>query len=43
MLSKEEEVSPSSLKLGDEFELDLGAVELRKGNQALRLGRIPME
>src|SRR5579883_1253261 len=43
MLSKEEEVSPPLLRLGKEFELDLGAVELRKGNQAVRLGRIPME
>ena len=43
MLSKEEEVSPSLFKLGDEFELDLGAMELRKGSQPQRLGRIPME
>ena len=43
MLSKEEEVSPSLFKLGDEFELDLGAMELRKGSRPQRLGRIPME
>src|SRR6476620_10668825 len=36
-------VSANVLKLGDEFELDLGACELRKNGQAQRLGRIPME
>jgi len=36
-------VSARLLKLGDEFDLDLGAYELRRGSQALRLGRIPME
>src|SRR5579885_3658194 len=43
MLSKEEEVFSPLLQLGKEFELDLDAVELRKGDQAVRLGRIPME
>src|SRR5579862_3530094 len=36
-------VSAGVLKLGDEFELDLGACELRKNGEAQRLGRIPME
>jgi eukaryotic-like serine/threonine-protein kinase len=36
-------VSASVLKLGDEFELDLSACELRKNGLAQRLGRIPME
>src|SRR5215469_13092354 len=36
-------VSARVLKLGDQFELDLGACELRKSGQAQRLGRIPME
>jgi tetratricopeptide (TPR) repeat protein/DNA-binding winged helix-turn-helix (wHTH) protein len=31
------------LKLGDQFELDLGACELRKNGEAQRLGRIPMD
>jgi eukaryotic-like serine/threonine-protein kinase len=31
------------LRLGDDFELDLGACELRRAGQPLRLGRIPME
>src|SRR5215470_16816503 len=36
-------VSAGLLRFGDDFELDLGACELRKGGQPLRLGRIPME
>jgi tetratricopeptide (TPR) repeat protein/DNA-binding winged helix-turn-helix (wHTH) protein len=36
-------VSVRVLKLGDEFELDLGACELRKNGEAQRLGRIPMD
>jgi len=36
-------VSASSIRLGEEFELDPGAFELRKAGQPLRLGRIPME
>jgi len=36
-------ISASVLRLGDEFELDLGACELRKNGLARRLGRIPME
>src|SRR5215831_18901142 len=35
--------SAGVLKLGDEFELDLGAYELRKNGESKRLGRIPME
>jgi eukaryotic-like serine/threonine-protein kinase len=35
--------SPSTIKLGDLFELDLGAYELRRAGQPLKLGRIPME
>src|SRR5215469_1993548 len=36
-------VSARVLKLGDQFELDLGACELRKNGEAQRLGRIPMD
>src|SRR6516164_8236163 len=36
-------VSARVLKLGDAFELDLGACELRKNGEAQRLGRIPMD
>jgi serine/threonine protein kinase/tetratricopeptide (TPR) repeat protein len=32
-----------SIKLGDEFELDLRAYELRRSGRAIRLERIPME
>ena len=32
-----------SLRFGDNFELDLGAYQLRRSGQALRLERIPME
>jgi tetratricopeptide (TPR) repeat protein/DNA-binding winged helix-turn-helix (wHTH) protein len=42
-MSWNDAVSATVLKLGDEFELDLGAFELRKDGQAQRLGRIPME
>lgn len=31
------------LRLGDDFDLDLGAYELRRGGLPIRLGRIPME
>ena len=31
------------MRLGDEFELDADAYELRKAGQACKLGRIPME
>jgi eukaryotic-like serine/threonine-protein kinase len=42
MLSKNA-VSATVLRLGNEFELDLGAFELRKRGEPQRLGRIPME
>jgi tetratricopeptide (TPR) repeat protein len=35
--------SPNTIKLGDQFELDLGAYELRRAGHSLKLGRIPME
>src|SRR5215470_4539506 len=35
--------SGTLFRFGDEFDLDLGACELRRGGQPLRLGRIPME
>jgi serine/threonine protein kinase/tetratricopeptide (TPR) repeat protein len=36
-------VSASLFRFGDEFHLDLGAYELRRAGQPIRLGRIPME
>ena len=36
-------VSAGLFKFGDVFDLDLGACELRRSGQPLRLGRIPME
>jgi eukaryotic-like serine/threonine-protein kinase len=43
MATPDRMVSASLLKFGDDVELDLGAYELRKAGQPLRLGRIPME
>jgi len=37
------EVSGNSVRFGDDFELDLGAYELRRSHQSLKLSRIPME
>src|SRR5581483_6541398 len=31
------------MKLGQQFELDLGAYELRRAGESLKIGRIPME
>jgi eukaryotic-like serine/threonine-protein kinase len=36
-------VFPKSIRFGQIFELDLGAYELRRAGQAVKLGRIPME
>jgi DNA-binding winged helix-turn-helix (wHTH) protein/tetratricopeptide (TPR) repeat protein len=36
-------VSSKTIKFGGQFEVDLGAYELRKGGQPIKLGRIPME
>ncbi|MGB9074377.1 MAG: winged helix-turn-helix domain-containing protein [Terriglobales bacterium] len=36
-------VSGSSVRFGDDFELDLRAYELRRSDQSLKLPRIPME
>jgi eukaryotic-like serine/threonine-protein kinase len=38
-----EVVSPKKIKFGGQFEVDLGAYELRKDGQPIKLGRIPME
>src|SRR5690348_17569627 len=35
--------SGSVIKLSEHFELDLGAYELRRAGQPLKMGRIPME
>src|SRR5215831_10167530 len=42
-MSENNAASAQVLRLGDDFELDLGAYELRKKGQGQRLGRIPME
>ncbi len=42
-MASEAFLSPSVIKLGDQFELDLSAYELRRAGQPLRLERIPME
>jgi DNA-binding winged helix-turn-helix (wHTH) protein len=42
-LSLQEAVPSNSIRLGNEFELDPDAYELRRAGQPLKLGRIPME
>src|SRR5437016_8638889 len=36
-------MAPNTLKLADDLELDRGAYQLRRGGQAVKLSRIPME
>jgi Tol biopolymer transport system component/DNA-binding winged helix-turn-helix (wHTH) protein len=42
-LASRQSVSSNLVRFGDEFELDLGAYELRRAGRRLRLARIPME
>jgi len=42
-LPSNEAVSSNLVRFGGEFELDLGACELRRAGRPLRLARIPME
>src|SRR5260370_40295336 len=42
-LPSDEAVSSNLVRFGGEFELDLGAYELRRAGRSLRLARIPME
>jgi serine/threonine protein kinase len=42
-MASDETVFSSLIRFGKEFELDLGAYELRRAGQPIKLGRIPME